>query len=74
MSDTTEIKPEHWFSSFIKTALMTLLQEQAVCVGVCPKCHAKTLGRIHRHLDMQFDQCTKCLTVFVSNPPAMNDE
>ena len=68
MNEQTEIQPEHWFSGFIKTALMHTLQEQCVVIGVCPKCHAKTLGTVHQALDMQFDQCTKCLTVFVSPP------
>ena len=70
MNEPTEIKEEHWFSKYIKTALMHTLQEQVVAIGKCPKCHAKTLGTVHRALDMQFDQCTKCLTVFVTEPPS----
>lgn len=63
-----EIKKEHWFSGFMKTALMHTLQEQCVVLVVCPKCHSKTLGTAQHTLDMKFDQCTKCLTVFVSDP------
>jgi hypothetical protein len=74
MSDPTEIDKDHWFADFIKTALMNTLQEQVVCVGVCPKCHAKTLGTVHRTLGMQFDQCTRCLTVFVTEPPSRDGD
>ena len=56
---------EHWFSDFIKTALMTHLQQRVAEAGVCPKCHQRTLRLRHETLGMEFEQCEKCLTVYV---------
>lgn len=61
MSDTAK----HWFSDFIKTGLMTQLQQRAAEAGICPRCHAKTLRLRHETFGMEFEQCEKCLTVYV---------
>ena len=52
-------------SDWIKTAVMSPLQERVVGIGMCPKCHAKTLRPVHAAEGMQFDQCGRCLNVYV---------
>ena len=56
---------EHWFSDFIKLALMNELQQRVAGIGVCPRCHTKTLRLRHETLGMEFEQCESCLTVYV---------
>lgn len=56
---------QHWLSDLIKTALMHQLQERVAGLGICPRCHSKTLWTAHEALDMSFEQCEKCLTVYV---------
>ena len=65
MSAPTLDGEAHWFSDRFKLALMTQLQQRVAEMGVCPKCHAKTLRLRHETLGMEFEQCDKCLTVFV---------
>jgi hypothetical protein len=52
-------------SDWLKTAIMHPLQERVVGLGVCPKCHTKTLEPKHEGAGMQFNQCGRCLTVYV---------
>lgn len=52
-------------SEFMKTALMTHLQERVASLGVCPVCHAKTLALKNEGTGMKFHQCRQCLTVWV---------
>jgi hypothetical protein len=56
---------DSWFSDFIKTALMNELQQRVTEAGVCPSCHAKTLRVRHEALGMSFEQCERCLIVYV---------
>lgn len=53
------------FLGFLRTALMTQLQERVASLGVCPRCHSKTLRASHQTLEIDFEQCEKCLTVYV---------
>ena len=57
----------HWFRDFIKIGLMSHLGEHVVALGVCPRCHAKTLRGVHKALDVTFEQCTKCKTIYVQS-------
>lgn len=51
----------------LKTAIMTPLQERVVGLGVCSKCHTKTLQeRLSNELG-DWMQCTKCFTVFLKD-------
>lgn len=52
-------------SDLIKSGLMTKLQQQVVEAGVCPKCHKRTLRLRHEAVGMEFEQCEKCLRVYV---------
>jgi len=55
-----------YFDGLLKTAIMTPLQARVTSLGVCSKCHTKTLQeRCHNELGV-WAQCSKCLTVFVS--------
>lgn len=53
------------FSGLLTTHLMNKLQQRAVECGVCYRCHAKTLRLRHEALGMEFEQCEKCLCVYV---------
>lgn len=55
-------------TELLKTAVMHPLQERVVGLGVCPKCHTKTLEPKHEAEGMQFNQCHQCLTVYVVAP------
>lgn len=55
--------PLDWFR------VMTPLQSQVAELGVCPKCHSKTL--VEKHNDGEFikwDQCSMCLNVYAAPP------
>jgi hypothetical protein len=56
---------ERKLSDLIKTSVMHQLQERVVGLGLCPKCHTKTLRPVHEAEGMQFNQCSRCLTVYV---------
>ncbi len=60
------------FVDFIKPAIMSNLQERVVGLGVCPRCHAKTLDVTYEAPDMRFNQCTRCLNVYVSDAATSN--
>lgn len=52
-------------SEFIKGSTMSPLQEQVYALGVCARCHAKSLRFVHSGAGMQFWQCTICMTVAI---------
>jgi ssDNA-binding Zn-finger/Zn-ribbon topoisomerase 1 len=56
---------ERKISDWLKTAVMHPLQERVVGLGVCPKCHTKTLRPKYEAEGMQFNQCDRCFTVYV---------
>lgn len=53
---------------WLKFAIMTPLQERVTGLGVCSKCHTKTLAEKCSNEAGRWLQCSKCLTVFVSPP------
>lgn len=53
---------------FIKPATMTLLQEQVVANGTCPKCHKRTLRFVHSCEHFSSWQCTGCQHVYMLEP------
>jgi ssDNA-binding Zn-finger/Zn-ribbon topoisomerase 1 len=65
MSEGIKEAQKYLLSGLITSHLMNKLQERAVECGVCPRCHAKTLRLRHETLGMEFEQCEKCLTVYV---------
>lgn len=54
-------------SDLLKTAVMHPLQERVVGLGLCPKCHTKTLAAKYAAEEMQFNQCSRCGTVYVTH-------
>lgn len=54
------------FADLLKLAVMSTLQARVSMLGVCPYCHTKTLVRKHEQADMAFNQCEKCLRVYVT--------
>lgn len=49
--------------------IMTPLQAQVAELGVCPKCHTKTL--VEKHNDgehIKWDQCRACLNIYAGPP------
>ncbi len=63
---------------FDKLNLMHCLEERVARLGVCPKCHNRMLKPIVRSGGYNFQQCSECCTVYVTdlddlrppNPPA----
>lgn len=53
------------FTDILKLAIMSSLQERVVGLGVCPRCHSKSLRVTHEAEEMRFNQCRRCLTVWV---------
>lgn len=49
-----------WF----KTAVMHNLQEQVIERGICSKCHIKTLQPKYIGGELEWFQCSRCLTVY----------
>lgn len=43
---------------------ITPLQEKAMLLGICPKCHKKTLKSKHMAAEIDWHQCSVCLSVF----------
>lgn len=52
---------------------MTQLQETVVDLGVCFKCHTKTLVLRHGCKHLIAWQCSKCLTVVILPPASTNE-
>lgn len=50
---------------WLKTAVMHPLQERVIGLGLCPKCHTKTLRQGLEAEGVQFCQCERCLIVYV---------
>jgi Zn-finger nucleic acid-binding protein len=44
---------------------ISLLEEQVVRLGVCPKCHTKTLDSVHSADQFNSYQCTTCKDVWM---------
>jgi ribosomal protein L37AE/L43A len=49
----------------MKFATFTPLQEQVYELGVCARCHKKTMRFVHAGAGMAFWQCTGCKVVAV---------
>lgn len=45
---------------FLSVKAMTPLEQQVVAIDCCPRCHSKTLDKMHRGGGMQFLLCTSC--------------
>lgn len=52
-------------SDLIKLESITPLQEQVKDLGMCPKCHSKTLAEKFNNGEWRADQCSTCLTVYM---------
>lgn len=62
---TTPTPDQHSEPFFpIRLALSTPLEDQVANLGVCPKCHTKTLELKHVGGACDWHQCSKCRTVF----------
>lgn len=48
-----------------RLAAMSKLQETVVELGVCPKCHSKTLEEKHADEHFRACQCSDCLHVWM---------
>lgn len=42
----------------------TDIQLQVIALGICPKCHTKTLNVKHLDRPMRWSQCSICNTVY----------
>ena len=62
MTDTMRVFNTDW----IKPAVITKLQQQALDVNICPKCHTKTLADVSVK-GLIADQCTNCLCVYIKD-------
>jgi uncharacterized protein YbaR (Trm112 family) len=51
----------------IKQNTMTILQEQVVAVGSCPRCHIKSLKVVVENEHFRSYQCKKCQHVYMIN-------
>lgn len=61
-SPTADGQQEPFFP--LRFAVLTPLQDRVANLGVCPKCHAKTLELKHVGGGCDWHQCRKCITVF----------
>lgn len=52
------------FNDWLKFATMNPLQARCTELGVCPKCHTKTLVSKYIGGELEFFQCSTCLVVY----------
>lgn len=62
------------FLDFIKPSVMTPLAQQVVELGMCSKCHKKTLRHIHSCEHFSSWQCATCKHVFMLEPSAASSQ
>jgi hypothetical protein len=55
-------------TEMFKCSTMTGLMEQVVNIGVCTKCHSKSLRFVYACESFKSYQCAKCLRVFMTEP------
>ena len=52
-------------TDYLKTAVMRPLEERVAKLGVCPRCHKKTLRLYYTGADLDWFQCDQCLHVYM---------
>ena len=56
---------EIFTEAMIKAATMTTLEQPVSELGVCPRCHHKTLSCVHSDAEMRSSQCAWCKHVWI---------
>jgi hypothetical protein len=52
-------------AELFKHATMTPLAQQVYELGICAKCHTRTMRFVHMSDGMSFRQCTRCKIIAV---------
>jgi hypothetical protein len=62
-----------WIQDILRSVReLTPLEAQVTALGICGKCHAKTLRPILNGNGYRWQQCTKCLTCWVDDERITN--